>query len=114
MFLRCPQCDCEGTVVDIHTADELAAKTEAWEEDYAEKKRKNPKHAGLVSLSRSMLACAQRVRPCVGIGGIARVLHVERKGQRQGRRIQTARTAIAIAQMTSSRRGRLSRRQFPD
>jgi hypothetical protein len=45
VFLRCPQCDCEGTVVDIHTAgaDELAAKTEAWEEDYAEKKKKNPK-----------------------------------------------------------------------
>jgi hypothetical protein len=43
MFTKCPQCDCEGTVVDIYTEEELEAMSEAWGEDYAEKKRKNSK-----------------------------------------------------------------------
>lgn len=43
LFTHCPQCECEGTVVEVYTEEELDEKVEAWQADYEERKRKNEK-----------------------------------------------------------------------
>ena len=42
-FAECPECKCEGSVIEVFTDTELEAKRLEWEADFAEKRKNNPK-----------------------------------------------------------------------